>query len=380
VVFHSTSVWSLAAPPVAPGAGPTDVIASLALQATRIGWVGVPIFFVISGYAISATADASRRRVGGVRGYAWRRFRRIYPPYWAMLGVQAAIVLAVEVVLLPGLLTQSPAPIDRPWSLSEAQWLGNVTLTESWRYQLIAPDVERMYVLGQAWTLCYEEQFYLVMGLVIFAMPRRLFLAAGLLTIAVLLAPLLASRLDLRLDGFFFDGYWLIFAAGILLYRQLNYGGRLGLVLTWGLFGLGALYSLRRLPRFSTLDEFILTGFVFAGVLLVLHAYDRRLESSRALAPIRFLGTICYSLYLSHAVIVRSISTMFWNAGVTDPLVTALVVVPLSVVAAIAVGAGFHMLVERHFMTRPGTSAFAGPVGSVQVATPDQAKATEARS
>jgi peptidoglycan/LPS O-acetylase OafA/YrhL len=190
---------------------------------------------------------------------------------------------------------------------------------------------------------------------------------------------LLARRLDVRLDGFFFDGYWLIFAAGILLYRQLNYGGRLGLVLTWGLLGLGAAYSFRRLPRFSTLDEFLLTGFIFAGVLLVLHAYDRRLESSRALAPIRFLGTICYSLYLSHAVVVRSISTMFWDAGVTDPLVTALVVVPLCVVVAIAVGAGFHMLVERHFMTRPGAGAFAGPVGSIQVATPDPAKVTEAR-
>jgi peptidoglycan/LPS O-acetylase OafA/YrhL len=367
VVFHSTSVWAVAAAESTPDAPLGDRLASLALGATRFLWLGVPFFFVISGYAISATADASRRLVGGVRGYAWRRFRRIYPPYWAMIALQAGILLGLDVVLVPGLLTQSPAPIERPWLFSVPQWLGNLTLTESWRFHLIATDSPRAYLLGQAWTLAYEEQFYLVMGVLILAVPRRLFGAAALVTIGVLLAPLAASRLHLHINGFFFDGYWLIFAAGILVYRQVNYGGRAGSVAAWLLLALGALYSLRRGLPLSTTNEFLLSGFLFAGLVLAIHRLDARLDAAKALAPIRFLGTICYSMYLSHAVIVRAISTGFWNVGLTDPVATLVVVVPVCVAAAIIVATGFHRLVERHFVTRSASGGFAGAVAPVAV-------------
>src|SRR5262245_33018994 len=47
---------------------------------------GVPIFFVISGYCISATADATWRKPRPSANYFKRRFRRIYPPYWAVIG------------------------------------------------------------------------------------------------------------------------------------------------------------------------------------------------------------------------------------------------------------------------------------------------------
>src|SRR5688572_12042177 len=46
-------------------------------------WVGVPLFFVVSGYCISAAADTTRAKPGGVGRYFARRARRIYPPLWA---------------------------------------------------------------------------------------------------------------------------------------------------------------------------------------------------------------------------------------------------------------------------------------------------------
>jgi peptidoglycan/LPS O-acetylase OafA/YrhL len=367
VLFHSTSVWSLAAQG-SPGTGVADVLASMGLDLSRSLWLGVPFFFVISGYAISATADSSRRVTGGVRSYAWRRFRRIYPPYWAMLALQAGIILAVDVFLVPGLLTDSPAPIERPWLFSAPQWLGNLTLTESWRYHLVATDTPREYVLGQAWTLAYEEQFYIVMGVLILAVPRRLFAAAAAVTVGVLLTPLVASRLHVSVNGFFFDGYWLIFAAGILVYRQVNYGGRAGAAVAWLLVSLGVLYSLRRGLELTTANQFLLSGFAFSGLLLAIHGLDARLAGARVLAPLQFLGTICYSMYLSHAVIVRAISTGFWNLGFTNPVVTLLLVVPVCAVAAIAVATAFHRVIERRFMTRSPTSGFAAPGAGVRPA------------
>jgi len=375
VVFHSTSVWALAAARSPADAALGDQLADLGLSATRLLALGVPFFFVISGYAISATADSSRRREGGARGYFWRRFRRIYPPYWAMLGLQAALMLGIDVLLAPGLLTGSPAPIDRPWTLTSGQWLGNLTLTESWRFHLIADDQGRQWALGQAWTLAYEEQFYVVMGALLLAVPRRLFAAAGIVTIGVLVTPFVAGLLHVRVNGFFFDGYWLLFAAGILVYRQVNYGERRGLAITYGLLGLGALYALLRGLPLSTMNEFLLSGFLFAAFILAIHRFDGRLGAARSLAPIRFLGTICYSMYLSHAIVVRAISTAFWNAGVTSPVPTLLVVVPICTAAAIAVGAAFHFAVERHFVTRSSSAGFTGEaapaVGEAAPATPE---------
>src|SRR5688572_16597179 len=50
-------------------------------------WFGVPVFFVISGYCIAASADAARAKRGGVGRYFVRRLRRIYPPLWAATAV-----------------------------------------------------------------------------------------------------------------------------------------------------------------------------------------------------------------------------------------------------------------------------------------------------
>ena len=61
VLFHSSGVAFLSME--ASGTAPQSAgLAGLALSITRIGWIGVPFFFVISGYAISATAD---RHVAG---------------------------------------------------------------------------------------------------------------------------------------------------------------------------------------------------------------------------------------------------------------------------------------------------------------------------
>ena len=54
-------------------------------------WMGVPIFFVISGYCISATCDSSRRRSSPMSQYFQRRLKRIYPPYLLFTGV--AVIL-----------------------------------------------------------------------------------------------------------------------------------------------------------------------------------------------------------------------------------------------------------------------------------------------
>ena len=97
---------------------------------------------------------------------------------------------AVDCVVFPRLLSQD-GTFFRPWWLSGWQWLGNVSLTEIWRHH-VAGGNKALY-LGHAWTLCYEEQFYVVVGLLLLVAPRRFFAGAVAVT-ALTLAACLASR------------------------------------------------------------------------------------------------------------------------------------------------------------------------------------------
>lgn len=346
VIFHASGVGFLSLEQA--NARADDPIGLALLSITRIGWVGVPFFFVISGYAISATADVFRRRTGGGASYFVRRFRRIFPPYWAMLILQVALLFAIDVVLFPSLLTGSIAPIERPWTLSPGQLLGNVTLTESWRHTAFPGTAPKEYILGQAWTLCYEEQFYLVTGIAILLWPARFFAIAIGVTVVSAIVPLL----HLPVSGFFIDGYWLAFAAGILVYWRVNYGTDRWRLLPWALLAGGFAYSVLVFPNRGVIDRDLGAAALFAMFLLFIHRWDVRIASHRALRPLAFLGTICYSLYLSHAVIVRTLSQLLWDAGIHSPLLTLVVVIPVCVAVAVLVGWLFWCGVERHFLNR----------------------------
>ncbi len=62
--------------------------------------LGVPLFFVISGYCIGASVDATRRRGSSSLAFLKRRIWRIYPPYWAALLFFVGVVAALDVAEL----------------------------------------------------------------------------------------------------------------------------------------------------------------------------------------------------------------------------------------------------------------------------------------
>jgi peptidoglycan/LPS O-acetylase OafA/YrhL len=323
----------------------------VAAIATRL-WAGVPLFFVISGYCISATIDSHRRKNGGVGAYFFKRFRRIFPPYWATLA-GAALLIGVGDLVLRGAIVSGGAL--RPWWFSGWQWAGSMTLTEIWRWHLIGGP--KGLTLGPAWTLCYEEQFYAVTGLLLFVSPRRYFAGSALITIAVVAIAAAALRFGVDIDGFFFDGAWVQFALGILLFYVVNYtrdDRRAKLAATAvfsGVIAWSLSFGSQLLSPEKNAGQAFLVAAAFALAALWLHPLDAKITSNRLLKPLRTCGAMCYSLYLVQVPVIVVIRGLLVLGGVDLNSLSSFVSLPLCAIPTLWIAWQFHVAVERRFMT-----------------------------
>jgi peptidoglycan/LPS O-acetylase OafA/YrhL len=136
------------------------------------GNLGVRIFFVISGFLITylLLVEAEQSCRPSLKQFYVRRVLRIFPLYYLLVAVLAALTLA-------GLYSDT-------WST----WLATLTFTRN-----IVGRGDSLTV--HLWSLAVEEQFYLVwpVTLVTLALWRRPKLATGLLLVPVVLAPICRS-------------------------------------------------------------------------------------------------------------------------------------------------------------------------------------------
>ncbi|MCM2270723.1 MAG: acyltransferase [Thermoanaerobaculia bacterium] len=354
IVFHSTFYVS-----AATQGAPLTVATALVRVAERC-WLGVSIFFVISGYCIAATADRTSRR-GLSLDFFRRRLRRIFPPYLICLGLIVVFVAAVE-FLRPGLLADAISPQPPPQAYDALQWLGNSTLTEAWRpfaFGSRHPPGHQAFFLGPAWTLAYEEQFYLVVGFALALWPRRFFVVLAILTAANVAAMLARPSLVHDAWGTCLEyAGWLQFAAGVGLYHVTNYGARLAR-LAYAATAAGLLVFLAvRFPAdlLQFRGETEQHGFFaasFALVALALKPKDGSLSSARLLRPLLWCGVRCYSIYLLHWPLGKLISRLAWDLGIQSATATLALTVPAAIVATVGAAALFHRYVERRFLNSP---------------------------
>lgn len=352
VVHHSTSLLVRSADAPWPVDLPDAVFLTL-----KWLWLGVPMFFVISGYCIAATADASRDSSRTVGNFFVRRFRRIFPPYWVLWLVTGALVTGFKA------FWGTPKPfLVAPTELRFPQWLGNLSLTEMWRPHVWGGPGR--FFLDHAWTLCYEEQFYAVCGLLLLAGRRWFFRGLAAVTLLVLLVtPLSFKNVGISIGGFFWDGSWLLFACGILVYLRRNYAtptvGRL-IDLSFAVAALLALW-LRHWAIAHLIvgnwEKMLLAQFVcapiFALTLSLTQRWDTAFQTSPVLKPFFFCGRMCYSLYLVHYPIEAVIAAWLVAHGISGLVPTLLVTIPAGLIASLVAGWWFHRLVERRFLNSP---------------------------
>jgi len=237
------------------------------------GWAGVFIFFPISGYCIAAATQGSHWH--GLRSFVARRWRRIYPPYLASI----IFAIAVGFAALP--FSRGSAS---SFYLPAAGWASILTLTQV--FTQFDGRINPVY-----WSLCYEEQFYIVMALSLMFTGAR---ARAAYLVAVTVAAIALNLSGWTVPGLF-TGFWVPFAAGIGVYYSVGeqMDRRIGALLL-----ALCVISAAVLPTTGTF-----VSLFGALVMLALAPFDgwfARHASRAWLRPLFVLGLVSYSLYLIH--------------------------------------------------------------------------------
>lgn len=264
----------------------------------RGGFVGVDVFFVISGYLITmiiaGELDAGRFTYSS---FYERRIRRIFPALFAMLAVATIVGL---VVLLPSDLLLLGKSL-----LATILFGSNLFL---WRTSGYFNATSEINPLLHTWSLAVEEQFYLVFPFVLALLMRTSlrFALAGLATMVAVSFLLCVVVQPIRPTATFyllpFRAWELGVGALLALGAFPTIGSRFARdAISVGAIGL-LLGSLFLIPAGSQFPGWM-AAFPVIGTALLIHAgscggsVGTRLMSVR---PLVFLGLISYSLYLWH--------------------------------------------------------------------------------
>jgi len=332
------------------------------------GYVGVDVFFVISGFLIgSIVLDEAREGRFSVRRFYERRIRRILP---ALVLVLLATFALATVHALPTELAQLGRSM-----LATLFFASNIYF---WRHSDYFDAPAEMQPLLHTWSLAIEEQFYLFIPITLVLLvrhaPRQLNALAIAGTVLYLLLCIWATR-HFQTASFYLlpTRAWELFL-GILIALGLfprmdrplirNFAAAAGLAMVGAAVFLFT--SETNFPGANALLPTVGTALVIGAGLSGTSLVGRLLS----LRPIVFVGLISYSLYLWHwPILVFQRSDAFLVENVR-PEVGAGAAIALSFVVAIL----SWRFVERPFRSRanfraPKIYRVAAAAGTVAAAT-----------
>jgi peptidoglycan/LPS O-acetylase OafA/YrhL len=263
------------------------------------GFLGVDVFFVVSGYLITLLLATEHAKTGGV---SWRRFytrrvRRLAP----------ALAVTILCTLIWGWFALLPADYAAAARTAAAAALGFGNIELGWSLDYFSDDVGRN-PFGHTWSLGVEEQFYFVWPVLVWLALRRggrtlLWLAGGLAVGGLLWAVYVHSS-DPAWSYFRTDArVWELAAGAWLAARHAHTPPKRSwswvwfapavLILCASFVWWDAAYAH---PGWATVPTILATVF-----LLHVGANTRGVRvPSMCAVPVLFIGRISYALYLVH--------------------------------------------------------------------------------
>jgi peptidoglycan/LPS O-acetylase OafA/YrhL len=306
-----------------------EVIPDCVQLLLKHGWIGVQIFFVISGFVI---AYSLRRAVVTPRfagQFALRRSLRLDPSYWTTI-----VLVLVLSTLLPASFAE-PASAD---ALSGGQLIAHLGYLQN--------------VLGYEnlsvgfWTLCIEVQFYL-MFVVLLGVAQR-WAGCGPGADRVCYRRLLALLGPVAVASLFYFGRQSASDAWLVHFFSMFF---LGMLACWALeakisrlwFGLFAALMAASLAIHWSLD---ITVALVTGLSIYLVGRAGHLRDWLSWRPLQYLGRISYSLYLIHYPVSCLVTALGLELTGDAPLPAA-AWLAVSLTASIGAAHVLYSLVER---------------------------------
>ncbi len=252
-------------------ATPDGWFLSAVRQTVNHGWLGVEVFFVISGFVIPYSLHRAKYEVGSYPTFIAKRLVRLDPPY--LVSIALVLALAYAYAFVKGIVPQvDGAPVDAARVLLHLGYL-NVAFGYEW----LNPGF---------WTLALEFQYYLLVGLVFPVFVTRRAWARRLAFACFGAAALLAD--NTLADGAPYSNFILRFVPLFLLgAATFQHRARVVGRVEYALLLLSA-----ACVSFVSVGWRATVAALFA--VAVINLYRRR----SALAD--FFGRISYSLYLLH--------------------------------------------------------------------------------
>ncbi len=339
------------------------------------GYLGVDLFFVLSGFLITGILHDSRLAEHRFRNFYARRFLRIFPLYY---GVLALLLVSLTAYRL----------ID-PAAYARSHHLPTLWAAQPWLWAYIANFRAvfglKMPYFDHFWTLSVEEQFYFVWPLIVFSLPRRWLIAActGIIVgafalrsclwhweipgwsvifltpcrvdtfaagalVALLFRGDAVSRTRMRLAG------WTCIATGAWLFVTLIV---LPIVASESAAARGTGISAAQAPLLANFS-FTVQALFFASLIALClrpHRLTAHLYRVFSLRPLRAIGGYSYGMYVFHVAVLVAFASAIrkfpaLNHYILHSPLAGLFVIFLIFWVTFAIAAASFHLYEKHFL------------------------------